>query len=128
MRLFRALLLPLCLLALCLAAGPAAGGESQQVFAHLFMVPTVLPGGEDAAGQTAVLRTWLAETFGGFTRLGTGEGGWKNEEGRLETEANATYLVTAPRDVSKELAARLRQDFGVRAPYVLVFPAALSTP
>jgi hypothetical protein len=127
MRPVRALLpLLFCLSALWLAAVPAVGGESQQVFAHLFTVPTVLPGGADAAEQTAALRTWLAETFGGFTRLGAGEGGWKNEEGHLETEANTTYLVTAPRDVSKEIAARLTRDFGVRIPYVLVFPAAVS--
>ena len=128
MRCVRALLLPFCLVAACLTAVPATAAPSQQVFVHLFTVPTVLPGGEDAAGQTATLRAWLAETFGGFTRLGTGEGGWKNEQGRLETEANTTYLVTAPRDVAKEIEERLRRDFGVRVPYVLVFPAAVSLP
>ena len=113
------------LLALCLSASAAAVAETQQVFAHLFTVPTSLPEGGDVAAQTTALQAWLAETFGGYTRFGPGEGGWKNESAAIETEANVTYIVTAPRDVSKDIAARLARDFAVRVPYVLVFPAAL---
>ena len=126
MRPVRALLLSLpCLLAMWLAAVPVAA-ESQQVFAHLFTVPAALPDGGDSAAQVSALHAWLAETFGGYTRLAPGgEGGWKNETGVVETEVNTAYLVTAPRDVSKDIAARLARDFGMRVPYVLTFPAAL---
>lgn len=103
-------------------SGPARA-DTVQVFAHLLAAPVVLPDGSDAAPRLATFETWLAETYGGYTRLGSGTGGWKNESGQIETEANATYLITANRDASKDIAARLVQDFGMRVPYVLVVPA-----
>lgn len=121
--LFRLVLTGLVLALLSTVA--TAGTESQQVFAHLFTVPAALPGGEDTADRLPSLEAWLAETFGGYTRFGPGQGGWKNETGQVEIERNTTYLVTAPRDFSKEIAARLAGDFGVRVPYVLVLPAGL---
>jgi hypothetical protein len=113
-----------CLCGLLAAAAPA-GPPAQPVTAHLFLVPVTLPDGRDAAERLAGLEAWLAEAFGGYTRLGTGHGGWQNEAGRVETEANAAYLVTAPRDVSRDIGDRLTRDFGVRVPYVLAFPAAM---
>jgi hypothetical protein len=116
----------LLLVALCARPVPAVA-DTEQVFAHLFIVPAALADGSDAGPATAGLEAWLAETYGGYTRLGAGAGGWKNEVGQVETEANAAYLTTAPRDVSKDIAARLAQDFGVRVPYVLVFSAGAFT-
>ncbi len=112
-------------LALVLAwAGPTRA-DSVQVFAHLFVVPAMLPDGTPADSQVLRLESWLTDAFGGFTRLGQGLGGWKNERGQVETEPNTAYLVTAPRDFSKEIAGRLDRDFGVRVPYVLALPAGL---
>ncbi|MHC1791627.1 hypothetical protein [Solidesulfovibrio sp.] len=102
--------------------GPARA-DTEQVFAHLLVVPAALPDGSAAADRLPAFESWLAETFGGFTRLGSGTGGWKNESGQIETEINTAYLTTASRDVSKDIAARLVQDFGMRVPYVLVFSA-----
>jgi hypothetical protein len=119
--LLKRLALGLFVLALC--GSTLARAETRQVFAHLFVVPTELPDGGNILERTATLEAWLAESFGGYTRLGPGGGGWKNEKGQVETEANAIYLTTAGRDFSKEIAARLEQDFSVRVPYVLVLPA-----
>jgi hypothetical protein len=116
--------LPACLLVLLLAA-TTASAKTQPVITHLFLVPVTLPDGRDAAPALVDLEAWLAESFGGYTRLGTGQGGWKNEPGQVETQVNAAYLVTAPRDVSREIADRLTRDFGERVPYVLVFPAGM---
>lgn len=115
-------------LALAIMLPLAAAASQQPVVAHLFLVPAKLADGRDAAPQTAALEAWLAETCGGYTRLGPGRGGWKNETGHLETEANAAYLVTAPRDVAAAIARRLTRDFGVRVPYVLTFPAGVFVP
>lgn len=115
----------LCLLATAWPAGRSSAADSQQVFAHLFTVPDALPDGADPAPRIVALKAWLSETFGGYTRLGPGEGGWKNETGAVETETNTVYLVTAPRDVSRDIGAWLAREFGVRVPYVLVLPAAL---
>lgn len=117
--------LSVCLVALLSWGAAMARADTQQVFAHLFTIPASLPDGGDAKARTAELEAWLAETFGGYTRLGPGGGGWKNETGQVETEANTVYLATAPRDFSKEIAARLATDFGERVPYVLAFPAGL---
>lgn len=119
----RFLLPGLLVLAICTAAPVRA--DTGQVFAHLFTVPSELPGGGDASQRTTELEAWLTESFGGYTRLGTGRGGWKNETGQVETETDTVYLTTAPRDFSKEIAGRLEHDFGVRVPYVLVFPAGI---
>jgi hypothetical protein len=106
----------------CLTA--AAQAENRQVFAHLFTVPTDdLPGGADAAGKILELEKWLVQSCGGYTRLGAGNGAWKNDQGQVELQGNAVYLVTASRDFAKDLAARLSKDFGERMPYILVFPA-----
>ena len=112
---------------LCLLAAQGRA-ESRQVFAHVFTVPTVLPEGASASARQRELEAWLSATFGGFTCLGRGTGGWKNEGGRVETQDNVVYLVTAGRDVSKAIAEKLRADFGERAPYVLVIPAGQFVP
>ena len=115
-----------CVLAVglaCLSLATPARAEVVEVFAHLFVVPAALADGADAAPVLPAFEAWLAQTFGGYTRMGSGAGGWKNETGQIETEANTVYLTTANRDSSKEIAARLVQDFGVRVPYVLVLPA-----
>jgi len=122
----RRLQLPaLCLFALIACAATSARAETRQVFAHLFAVPTDITGGMDASEKMPAFEAWLTESFGGYTRLGSGGGGWKNEAGQVETEGNTVYLTTADRDFSKEIAARLAHDFGERVPYVLVFPAGL---
>jgi len=118
----RPFLLAVCLAGLTSLAAPARA-EVVDVFAHMFAVPAALADGSDAAPVLPAFEAWLAESFGGYTRMGSGYGGWKNETGQIETEANAVYLTTANRDSSKEIAARLVQDFGVRVPYVLVLPA-----
>lgn len=125
-QLLRSLVLAASLVCLGLAA--PARADMVQVFAHLFVVPAALADGSDAAPVLPAFEAWLAESFGGYTRMGSGVGGWKNEAGQVETEANAVYLATANRDSSKEIAARLVQDFGVRVPYVLVLPAGAFAP
>ncbi len=111
----------LLLAACCLAA--TAQAENRQVFAHLFTVPTDLPDGGDDSMKLPGFEGWLAQSFGGYTKLGSGDGAWKNEQGQVEIQGNVVYLVTAARDVSKDLATRLAADFGERQPYILVFAA-----
>ena len=113
----------LCVLAIlaCCAVGPAGAG-TQQVYVHLFTVPTDIPG-SDITKVLPDFEVWLTESFGGYTRLGAGDGAWKNEQGRIEAQGNTVYLASADHDASADIAARLTRDFGERAPYVLVFPA-----
>ncbi|MFU2210603.1 hypothetical protein [Solidesulfovibrio sp. C21] len=108
----------------CLAAAPAPAQSSRVVMAHIFTVPADPPGGNIDAVLPA-FENWLATSFGGYTRLGAGDGAWKNKKGQVETQGNIVFLITTGRDVSKDIAARLTRDFGEREPYVLVFPAGL---
>lgn len=64
---------------------------------YLFVVPEQLPSGESSAAQQARLETWLAETAGGYTRLGDVQGGWKAPDGAIITERNLLYLVSIPK-------------------------------
>lgn len=121
-----------CWLTLCvlvLAAAPVTARQgAEPVVAHVFLVPARLPDGGDAASRLADLEAWLAEAYGGYTRLGPARGGWKNERGQVETADNVAYLVSFSRDVSGDIAARLTRDFGERVPYVLTFPAGVYVP
>ena len=119
-RLIAAFAVLLCLLPV------AAAAQGQPVLAHVCIIPSPAPGPEGGKDRVAAFEAWLCRRFGGFTRLGQGRGGWTNEQGKPETETNAVYLVTTGSDVSAELAKRIKRDFDVRVPYVLVFPAALT--
>lgn len=127
MRLMLRCWLTLCVLVLAAAPALARPGAGP-VVAHFFLVPARLPDGRDAAPRLAALEDWLAESFGGYTRLGPARGGWKNERGQVETADNLAYLVSFSRDVSGEIAARIGRDFGERVPYVLTFAAGASAP
>lgn len=123
----RSALLP-GLLVLLLAAATGQAAPSREVFVHFFLMPATLADGTDAGGERSAFEAWLAATYGGYTRLGQGAGGWKNATGQVETETNTAYLVSTSRDVAKAIAARLTAVFGVRVPYVLVWPAGRFVP
>ena len=69
---FRRFLAALLLLGLLGAWPLPASADTEQVFAHLFVVPAALADGSSALAATASLEAWLAETYGGYTRLGAG--------------------------------------------------------
>ena len=117
-----ALFCALGLIFLVLGAGTGLAGDSP-VYVHYFAAPLRLPDNRSAGAQLSRLRKQLVELAGGYTEQGRGLGGWKNEKGRLETQAVLTFLVSADRDLSAEIAALLARDFKEREPYVLVWQA-----
>lgn len=58
-----------------------------------FVVPTHLPDGSPSDEQVEQLEAWLIEEAGGYTRLGTGTGGWKSPTGEVIVEENHIYIV-----------------------------------
>ncbi len=114
------------LAALCAVAFPSvpnAEEKSGVVVVHYFVVPSVLPGGVNAAERLPALRMFLSKLAGGYTQLGMTQGGWVNPKGGLETERNISFLVSAEKDVSKEIAAYLDRHFPAKARYLLVWDA-----
>lgn len=73
----------------------------------LFVVPTTLPDGTPSHVQVEALESWLIEKAGGYTRLGTGTGGWESPTGEIITEENHIYLVGIYSGDPKAFAADL---------------------
>ncbi|MDQ7832958.1 MAG: hypothetical protein RDU30_14600 [Desulfovibrionaceae bacterium] len=97
---------------------------SEQVVIHFFVVPRVLPGGKEAAGKFPDLRKFLAKTAGGYSQLGSCDGGSLLPSGEVRAETNICFMVSAPRDVSAEIAAYLKTHFENKSPFVLSWPGS----
>lgn len=79
----------------------------------LFTVPVVLPDGTSSEEKRGELESWLVERAGGYTLLGTGQGGWKSPTGEVITEENHVYLVGIY-DGDPETFAREVNDYIVK--------------
>lgn len=106
---------------------PAPGAETavqaaEQVVIHFFVVPRVLPGGKEAALKFPDLRKFLARTAGGYSQLGSCDGGSLLPSGEVRAENNICFMVSASRDVSAEIAAYLKTHFENKSPFVLSWP------
>jgi hypothetical protein len=110
------------------AQTPAPGAEAvqaaEQVVVHFFVVPRVLPGGKEAAGKFPDLRKFLARTAGGYTQLGSCDGGALAASGEVRSETNICFMVSAPRDMSTEIAAYLKTHFENKSPFILTWPGS----
>jgi len=103
-------------------AGPGAETAVQaaeQVVIHFFAVPRVLPGGKEAALKFPDLRKFLAKTAGGYSQLGSCDGGALLPSGEVRTGNNICFMVSASRDVSAEIAAYLKTHFEDKSPYIV---------
>jgi len=97
---------------------------AEQVVIHFFVVPRVLPGGKEAAGKFPELRKFLAKTAGGYSQLGSCDGGALLPSGEVRAETNICFMVSASRDVSAEIAAYLKTHFENKSPFVLSWPGS----
>ena len=110
-----------------LAQAPGAGTGDQtlqaaeQVVVHFFVAPRVLPGGKEAAMKFPDLRRFLAKIAGGYTQLGSCDGGVLAASGEVRSETNVCFMVSAPSDLSTEIAAYLRTHFETKSPFVLTW-------
>ncbi|QLA18818.1 hypothetical protein [Desulfolutivibrio sulfoxidireducens] len=105
---------------------PGAQGvqAAEQVYIHFFAVPRVLPGGKEAAEKYPALRAFLARTAGGYSQLGTCDGGALLASGEVRTATNTCFLVSASHDISDEIATYLKANFGEKTPYVVAWPGS----
>lgn len=104
------------------ADGGQAVQATEQVVVHFVVVPRVLPGGKEPAGKFPELRKFLAKTAGGYTQLGSCDGGVLAAGGEVRSESNICFLVSAPRDLSAEITAYVKGHFENKTPFILTWP------
>jgi len=115
--------LVVCAAVLLLAPQSRAMEKPGAVTVHFFLVPAVLPDGTDSAPALPALRLFLAKLAGGYTELGAGSGGYLDDKGELVKEDNIAFVVSAPKDVSKEIKAYLEENFPQDLHFILVWKA-----
>ena len=99
-----------------------AWAESK-VFVHFLVVPAKTKDGRDFNTAMADLKLKLARLAGGYTHLGPSEGGYLPSGGKLEQKKNHSFIVSAPRNITKDLEDYIPQYFETTKPYVLVWEA-----
>jgi len=84
-------------------------------------VPVLFSDGTSTEDTVSGLKEYLLELAGGYSELGTSEGGWLDSQGSAETEGIVSFIVSAPTDISAELKGYLSDNFNQQYPYVLVW-------
>jgi hypothetical protein len=94
------------------------------VYVHFFVVPESVKEGKKLADELAELREKLVSLAGGYTELGPSKGGSKEPDGRLDTESNIAFIVSAPRNITADLEEYISRHFATKHPFILVWQAA----
>jgi hypothetical protein len=102
------------------ALAPTAPARAESgVWVHFMVIS------KDAAGGGAEVmgkfQAKLAGLAGGYTYLGDGQGGYIPSGGKLQTEDNHSYIIAAPKNLSKELEALTAKFFPGQKPFILVW-------
>ncbi len=94
-------LLALLLIATCVHPATAADSAGQ-LTCHFFVIPAAadIQGGESTL---IAFKTELAKLAGGFTALGQASGGMIAANGTLETDNHLAFVVSSPKDLSKDI-------------------------
>lgn len=103
-----------------LAAG-ATLGHAGQVYIHFIVVPSQTQDGTSLDKSLEDFRQMLAQTAGGYTYLGTGDGGTLLSGGQIEKGVNASFIVSAPKNLTEEIEAWVPRHFGNEKPFILVW-------
>jgi hypothetical protein len=69
------------------------------------------------------LRLFFGKLAGGYTCLGSTDGGYLPPDGTLEKNANYSLIVAAPRDLNKDIEAYIPRYFETDKPYILIWKA-----
>ena len=110
-------------LLLMMGCGGDSSAEPEKTYIHFFVAPKLMPDGTSAEEQIQALRLWLAREAGGYTELSEAPGGWLDEEGNLQTEEQAAFLVSAPVNLKEPIRQYMTRNFGQSLPYVMLWNA-----
>lgn len=96
---------------------------ASEVFVHFVVVPSKTRGDRDIHKALDDLKFFFAELAGGYTHLGPSDGGYLPPDGKLEKNANYSFLVAAPKEVTREIEAYILEHFETEKPYILIWKA-----
>jgi len=111
----RKLLLLSLALGLVLLLAPAAHARKATV--HFFVIPASIP-----AEQLNKLNDFLITTAGGFT-ASRSTGGAMDSLGRDYSPENLSYIVSAPKNVAREIRGYLQKNCDQKSVFMLVWEA-----
>lgn len=103
---------------------PASAGA--KTYIHFLVVPDQARDGVKIDQALADFKRELIKLAGGYTLLGRSSGGALHPGDQLKTENNYSFLVSADRDISAELAKYISQHFKTDRPFVLVWEGRLT--
>lgn len=119
----RTLLFTMLVLTACMAVSSCGNvnGDTGKVYMHYFTVPTRFSDNSTTTAAVEDLKGYLCETAGGYSGLGTSEGGWMNAQGAVEKEGIVSFMVSSSQNLSEPLKQYLTQHFNQEYPYVVVW-------
>lgn len=91
------------------------------VYIHFFVVPAAVEEGKDLTEELSKLKQQLVSWAGGYTELGASKGGSREPDGKVETEDNFSFIVSAPNNITTELEEYISQHFAAKRPFILVW-------
>lgn len=105
-------------LVVCFSVTAAKAAESVPFHTHIVVVDTALV--DDAEAESAVLefKKELIKLAGGYTFLGKSHGG-ELRGNEVVNQDNMTFIVGAPKDISKELKALSIRIFHGNGAFIL---------
>lgn len=96
------------------------------VYIHFFVVPAAAEEGKDLTTELSKLREQLVVWAGGYTELGASQGGSREPDGKVHSEDNLSFIVSAPTDITIELGKYISQHFATKRPFILVWQGKCS--
>ncbi len=104
------------LLSIVLSLALATSALAGQTVVHFFVLPASTP-----ASELTQLNDFLIKTAGGYTSMPTRGGDTDSKDG--SAKENISYLVAAKKNLSKQIAAYLKEKAGMSGVFMLVWKA-----
>lgn len=112
---------------LCLVAFTSIDSHAEDqkpVYVHFIVLPKVLPGGGDSESAYKTFQAEMIMLAGGFSELGNSRGGSMHSDG-VAPRSNAAYIVSADKDISKQIKDVVQRLFGLERVFILVWQGHL---
>ena len=116
---FSVLLVGMILLAAL--AMPVPGSAGSEAFIHFIVVPAQTQNRDELQSNLEAFKRMLAETAGGYTSLGSTDGGALLPGGDIDKETSCSFIVASPQNISREIEAWVETHFKTGKPFILVW-------
>ncbi|BCS86790.1 hypothetical protein [Pseudodesulfovibrio sediminis] len=107
-----------------LFATGAFSAEPVPSYIHFVVVDSVLPDGSDSRDAVLAFEKEVIKLAGGFTEIGATRGG-ALEGDAVVPQKNISFMISADRDISRELKTLTTQLFGGRGGFILAWQGTM---